>query len=527
MARREVTPLDEIGAGDELVDIIKGFYADPLGFVYFAFAWGEEGTDLAGEEGPDFWQEQVLLEIGRRVQEGVDAGEAVAEAVQVAVASGHGIGKTALIAWIILWFISTRDHPQIVVTANTKAQLTSKTWRELAKWQKRAINGSWFQWSAEKFYLKGHSETWFASAVPWTKEKAEAFAGTHEKHVLLVFDEGSAIDDAIWEVAEGAMTTAGAMWIVFGNPTRNTGRFRECWRRFAKRWFTMQVDSRDAKKASKKQIQAWLEDYGEDSDFFRVRVKGQWPRAATSQFISEEDVAAAVARFKRRERLKREKALLLNIDPERVSLAVTDDVDPDEPLVLAVDVARYGDDHTVLLLRKGDIAKIIGRYNGLGTDQVKQLVIDAITEHRPDATFVDGVGVGAGVVDELRALGYSVIDVNAGRKALNPKAYFNRRVEMYDRVRKWLRGGGCIEETRTLTEGLTAVEYGFADRSGQLQLESKDDMKARGLPSPDEADALAMTFYETVARRQSRDDAMRRKVDRLTAILQQTTHMSA
>jgi len=139
--------------------------------------------------------------------------------------------KTALVAWLIYWFISTRPHPQIVVTSNTKSQLETKTWRELAKWHKLAINSHWFEWTATKFYYKQHPETWFAAAIPWSKERSEAFAGTHEQHVLVIFDEASLVDDSIWETTEGAMTQPGAFWCVFGNPTRNTGRFSECFKK--------------------------------------------------------------------------------------------------------------------------------------------------------------------------------------------------------------------------------------------------------------------------------------------------------
>jgi hypothetical protein len=520
MARRAASPVQEAEVDASFIEELVQFFDDPLGFVYAIFPWGEAGTPLALEEGPDDWQVRVLWEIGERVKAGQAAGPAAADALRVAVASGHGIGKTALVSWIILWFISTRMSPQIVVTANTTTQLTTKTWRELAKWLRLARNGNWFQWSAQKLAAKWSPETWFAAAVPWSKERAEAFAGTHEEHVLVIFDEASAIDDVIWEVAEGAMTTPGAMWIAFGNPTRNTGRFRECWRRFAARWFTLQVDSRTAKKASAKQIQAWLEDYGEDSDFFRVRVRGEFPNAASGQFIAEDDVEGAVRRFAQALARKRQRLHNQNVDPESVRLWVDDVEDAEAPLILAVDVARFGDDDSVVVLRRGMLSVIAGRWNGLSTVQLVQIVAGLIDEARPDAVFVDGVGIGAGVVDQLRDLGYEVIEVNAGVKALDERKYFNRRIEMWDGMRGWLRKGGMIEDDQRLRQGLTAPEYGFAGRAQQMQLESKDDLKARGMPSPDEADALSMTFFQPVARRgreQERRLALLAKVEAMVA----------
>lgn len=525
MARRAVAPVEGAQAetGDELAEAIGRFALDPLGFVLFAFGWGEEGTDLEDEEGPDIWQTKVLREIGVRLQRGEEAGEAV----RVAVASGHGVGKTTLVAWLILWFIATRAHPQIVVTANTKAQLEGKTWRELAIWHKRSICSHWFQWTATKFYYKGAADTWFASAVPWTKERAEAFAGTHAKHVLVIFDEASAIADEIWEVAEGALTTVGAMQVCFGNPTRNVGRFRECWGKFRHRWITMQVDSRNAKKANRKQIQAWIEDYGIDSDFIRVRVLGQFPRASSNQFIATEDVEAAVARFLAAERRKREGSRLN--DPEaiaRIKLGVDDCGDEGAPLLLGVDVARFGDDSSVLFERRGTIAKRIAKYQGLDNVQLATRVAEFIEIRRYDGVFVDGVGTGSGVVDVLRSLGHKVIDCHAGARALDERAYFNRRVEMYAGVRKWLRSGGMIEDDETLKEDLQSAEFGFAGRGDQIQLESKDDIRDRIGRSPDDADGLALTFYLPIARREVKQS------DRIAALLAKamgggdTSHMA-
>lgn len=511
MARRAVSKVRDEDAGDDLLGAVSRFVDDPLGFVLVSFPWGEAGTPLADEEGPDLWQAKVLHEISERLKLGGDA----QEAIRIAVASGHGIGKTALVAWVIIWFIATRANPQIVVTANTKNQLEGKTWRELAKWHKLSMVEGWFVWTATKFYHKAAPDTWFASAVPWTKERAEAFAGTHEKHVLLIFDEASAIADEIWDVAEGALTTAGAMQICFGNPTRNTGRFRECWRRFRHRWFTLQVDSRTAKKANQAQIRAWIEDYGEDSDFARIRIKGQFPRAASTQFIDSDTVEDAASRFLRRLEEKRERAAGRNVVVH--GLDIEEDVaNRRAPLLMAVDVARFGGDESVIGLRRGDLFLIHKRYREVDTQQLAGYVAEAIGAYSPDAVFIDGVGVGAGVVDALRSRGFEVIEVNGGLKALDDRHYFNRRAEMWDRMRKWLRAGGLIEDDQALKDDLTAPEYGF-DMKNRWQLETKDDMRARGVPSPDSADALSMTFFSDVALRpEPSDGSLARKLQALS-----------
>lgn len=443
----------------DLAKAIAGTARDPLRYVYLAFAWGH--GDLANQSGPDDWQADILKTLGQ--------GSITPEqAIRIAVASGHGIGKSTLCAWIILWAMSTRPHLAGVVTANTKTQLETKTWRELALWHSRSINAHWFQWTASKFYHVLYPNTWFVAAIPWTKERSEAFAGLHAEHVLVIYDEASAVDDIIWEVSEGAMTTPSAIWCAFGNPTRNTGRFRECFGKFKHRWATRQIDSRTAKMANQAQLKEWLEDYGEDSDFARIRILGQFPRAGSNQFISSELVDEARKR-----------------KPTAFGA-----------LVLAVDVARFGDDQTVLLARQGADVKILGKYRGLDTMQTAGKVAEAINQQKPAAVFIDGVGVGGGVVDRLSQLGYEVIDVNAGGRATDDKTYFNRRAEMWGKMRDWLPTG-AIPDDQELCDDLIAPEYGF-DAQNRIQLEKKERMKERGLASPDSGDALAMTFYENV-----------------------------
>lgn len=437
--------------------------------MQFVFDWGE--GDLTGEDGPDAWQADVLATIGEKCL-------TVEEALRIAVASGHGIGKTALVSWIIHWFISTRPKCAGVVTANTKNQLVQKTWRELNLWNKRAIHGHWFEWTATKFCMRSDPDTWFISAVPWSEHNSEAFAGLHAEHVLVIFDEASAIADTIWDVSEGAMTTPGAMWVAFGNPTRNTGRFRECFGRFRHRWHTRQIDSRTAKKANQKQIAQWIEDWGDDSDFVRIRVKGEFPRASSTQFIGTDVVEAAVAR------------------PSLEAIR--------SPRVMGVDVARFGDDQSVILMREGNVVTIIRRFRGLPLDQFSGHVAAAINEFQPDAVFIDGTGVGGGVVDILRGNRFDVTDVVAGSSPLDGRKYANLRAEMWGNMRDWLAKYGCLPDDRELQDDLTAIEYGF-NNQGAIQLEKKEDVKARGLASPDTADALALTFARPVASKMAQD----------------------
>lgn len=461
LTRRDLVLAEEVGQ----------FFYDPFGFVMFAFPWGVKGTRLEKQNGPDDWQIEVLVTLGEMLKAGVGLKDALP--VLLAVASGHGIGKTALIAWIILWFISTRQHPQIVVTAGKKDQLMGKTWRELAKWHRMAINAAWFEWRATKLEQVLYPETWNAVAIAWSKNAPENFAGTHEEHVLVIFDEASAIDDCIWEVTDGAMTTPGAVWIAFGNPTRNNGRFAQCFGKFRSIWKTWHIDSRTAKMANRRLLDMWVKMYGEDSDFVRVRVRGQFPRAGDLQFISSEDVAAAIARTAKGFEAYGK--------------------------VLSVDIARHGMDQSVMCFRQGRKMLKLVKMRIPDLMQIAARVAEAIDEFEPDTVFVDATGMGWGVVDRLRQLNYNnVIGVQTGEKALNPDRFHDRRAELWYAMREWIQDGGSLVDDQELTDELTSVEYGF-DTKQRYVLESKDDMRARDLPSPDNADALALSFCAPVA----------------------------
>ena len=454
-------------AKQQLAIDIGAFFHDPLSFVLYAFSWGE--GELAEHSGPDKWQAEILTDIGKGTI-------SASEALRIAVASGHGIGKSALVAFIILWAMSTRPHLAGVVTANTGAQLSDKTWRELALWHKRAINKHWFKWTATKFYQIDHPETWFVSAIPWSKERPEAFAGLHAEHVLMLFDEASAIDSIIWETAEGAMTTPGAIWCAFGNPTRNSGAFHACFHKMRHRWNTRQIDSRTSKMANKAQLKQWVDDYGEDSDFVRIRVRGVFPRAGSCQLIPSDLVEAAVNRHLERESYQ------------------------NAPLVMGVDCARFGDDQSVIASRQGLLLHPLKKFRNIDTMTFAGLVAQEIERTNPVAVFLDQGGLGAGVVDRLHQLGFHmVIGVDFGGSALNKALYLNKRTEIWCLTRDWLKAQPSLPDDQELKDDLTGPEYTFTGDKGQIALEKKSDMKKRGLPSPDCGDAVALTFTMPVA----------------------------
>jgi hypothetical protein len=471
---------------DQIIEDIAGFRHDPLGYVMYAFPWGEPGSELEHEEGPREWQREFLEELGRQLRSGVDVQKAIEEAIQkairMAVASGHGIGKSALVAWIILWALSTLEDTRGVVTANTATQLETKTWPELAVWYRRAINRDWFVYTATSIYSADpkHEKTWRFDAIPWSVHNTEAFAGLHNKRkrVVVIFDEASAVHDKIWEVTEGALTDEDTeiIWCVFGNPTRNTGRFRQAFGKFRHRWWGRQIDSRTVPGTNKTEIQQWIDDYGEDSDFVRIRVRGRFPRASSMQFIPSDLVEAAQ---------KREARYLA-----------------DDPLIMMLDIARGGDDNCVFRFRRGlnaragdGLPKVV-RIPGSEVHDSMKLVsqaIELIEQHQPDYFVYDGTGVGGPVGDRIKQLGYNVHEVQFGKASPNPK-YLNMRAYMYAKMKEWLQAGGAIDDDPVLETDLTNVQH---DHNGkdQLFLLSKKYMKEKlGLASPDDSDALAMSF---------------------------------
>lgn len=469
---------------DDLINAMAEFRHNPLGFVLFAFEWGK--GELAKFDGPDVWQRETLTVIGDKLK----AGElTVQEAVQIAIASGHGIGKSAFVSWIILWAISTFEDTKGVVTANTENQLKTKTWAELAKWYRLCITRHWFEFTATALFAKhpDHEKTWRIDMVAWSERNTEAFAGLHNKgkRILLVFDEASAIHDLIWEVSEGALTDSDTeiLWCCFGNPTKNVGRFRECFGKFRHRWHTKQIDSRTVKMTNKTQLQKWVDDYGEDSDFVRVRVRGVFPAASSNALVGPEEVEAAVAK---------------EYKPGQFEYAA---------VIAGVDVARQGDDSSVIARRQGMAAFPLKTMRIPDTMLVAAQVGIYQDEHKVDAVFVDATGgYGVGVVDALRQTNRDPIEVYFSGKATDPR-YFNKRSEMYFEMAKWIKSGGSLPDDPELTEELCAHTYTF--QGDKFRLCDKDDVKDLIGRSPDKSDALALTFAFPVAKRNLADQHRR------------------
>lgn len=470
-----------------------GLVDDPEAFVMFVYPWGKANTPLDGISGPRGWQRELMQELRLAIKENRNAFamRTICKVFQEAVASGRGIGKSAALAMLLHWFLSTRVGGTCIVTANTEQQLLTRTWPELGRWVTMSINGHWFDktatklvpapWFAESLRrdLKLDTSYYYAHAQLWSEENPDAFAGAHNSHGMMVlFDEASGIAEPIWRVTEGFFTepVVDRYWLAFSNPRRTTGAFFECFHKMRDYWRTRQIDGRNVEGTDKAVYDRIIAKYGPDSNEAYVEVYGKFPNTGDKQFVSRSIAQEAQQR----------------------------EVSKDEgaALVMGVDVSRFGDDKSVICFRQGRDAKTIPwkQYRNLSTVELTNRIAEAADKYRPDAIFVDGNGVGGGVVDLLKSLGYRVVEVQFGASANDKDRYLNKRVECWDRMREWLLSG-CIPSNRELVDDLCNIEYSYTAVKNQLKLESKDDMKRRGMASPDEADALAMTFAQPIARR--------------------------
>ena len=461
---------------------------DPETFVLFAFPWGQKNTPLEHFTGPRAWQRAVLKEITRHLKVNRSPGAAL-QALRAAVASGRGIGKSALVSWLILWMLSTRIGSSVIVSANSEPQLRSVTWGELTKWATMAINAHWWEPSATKLVpaawlttlverdLQKGTRYWGAEGKLWSEENPDAYAGVHNHDgMMVIFDEASGIPDSIWSVAAGFFTEpiVDRYWFAFSNPRRPSGYFYECFNVRRDFWTTKQIDARTVEGTDKGIYEQIIAEHGEDSREARVEVYGEFPTTGDEQFISPHLVDEAFKRAKYK--------------------------DPTAPIVIGVDPARSGMDSTVIVVRQGRDLLEIRRYKGDDTMTVVGHVIEAIEDFKPTLTVIDEGGLGYGILDRLTEQRYKVRGVNFGWKAKNQVMWGNKRAEMWGAMRDWLRTAS-IKEDRQLKTDMTGPKT-KPDSSGTIYLESKKDMKSRGLASPDAADALAVTFAFPVASRE-------------------------
>jgi hypothetical protein len=462
---------------------------DPEAFVLFSFPWQQPNTPLAKFKGPRAWQRKVLREIGEHIK--ANNGQLDMTTLRKAVSSGRGIGKSALVSWLILWMLSTRIGSTVIVSANSEAQLRSVTWGELTKWTAMIINNHWWEISATKLMpakwvcelverdLKKGTRYWAAEGKLWSEENPDSYAGAHNHDgMMVIFDEASGIPDAIWSVAAGFFTEniADRYWFAFSNPRRNTGYFFETFHGKRDFWSSTQVDARTVEDTDKNLYQQIIAEYGEDSSQARIEVYGEFPSEGDDQFITPTVVNDAMARPKWK--------------------------DETAPIVLGIDPARGGTDSTVIVVRQGRDIIAIKRFHGEDTMTIVGRVIDAIEEYKPTLAVIDEGGLGYGILDRLNEQRYKVRGVNFGWKAKNSVMWGNKRAEMWGTMRDWLRTAAIPDDRQLKADLIGPMKK--PNSSGTIFLEGKKEMRARGLASPDAADALAVTFAFPVAHREER-----------------------
>lgn len=457
---------------------INKYKDDPVGFVMWAFPW-KDSTRLNGHAAPDKWQLAVLSKT-RALIKADPSGEGVHNICrQIAVCSGHGVGKSALCAWLILWLMSTRPWCKGTVTASTGGQLRNKTWSELKKWSmlcktkdsftvRLGVNGLCI------FHVDHQSE-WRADAITSSKNNQESFAGQHAQgsSSWYIFDEASGVDDGIWNVAEGGKTDGEPFHFVFGNPTKKIGCFYDCFHKNKNFWNTFKVDSRDSMLTNPNEIKKMESQYGIDSDQFRIRVLGEFPRKSAAQLISSEHIKRAKER-------------------EIVSFK-------SDQLIVGLDPAWGGTDLMVMQLRRGNDARSFRTLTiqpsiTQDTDQTLRILLKELSRYNDVSVInIDGGGRGQIYVERLKESGYLTRSIIFNHKATSPLEYANRAAEMWGEMGVWLAASGCIKDDPELIIQLEERGYGET-ASGSIQLESKRQIKSRGGCSPDRADALALTF---------------------------------
>lgn len=465
---------------------VAEYYNDPLGFVLFAYPWGKPGTFLEHHAGPDVWQEEFLVRLGKHIRARAFDGHQAVDPIRMAVSKGHGVGGSAMAAWLVDFIMSTRPHAQGTVTANTTTQLQTKTWAAVQRWTKACRTGHWFVCNNDRMYRIGFRESWFCSPQTCDEKNSESFAGQHaaDSTSFYVNDEDSNVPEVVHEVEEGGMTDGEPMQFLFGNPTRSNGAFYEAvFGKMRHRYDSMVIDSRKARFANHKLHAEWIKDRGENSDFVRVRVLGLPPNASDAQYIGSAVVREAA---------------------ERTGKAFEDD-----PLVCGLDIARGGSDDCVFWFRRGIDARSIPPVVIPGEqmrDSMRLVTVAAdilgraYNGHRIQVMAVDATGIGGPVGDRLRQMGHrNVVDVQFGGESPD-RQMANMRGYMWKRLRDWLPMG-CIPGSPDpigirLETDLTAPGY-YHDSRDRVVLESKEDIKERGLSSPDFGDALALTFAVT------------------------------
>ena len=482
--------------------------------------------DAAGYLPPlEFATTVLKVELWDKQKEVLDA---LPDHQRVAAKSGNGLGKGFSAAVAVLWFLHCHDPAIVLSTAPTFRQVRHILWRQIRRLYRPSrdtLGGKMLdtRWEiAEDRYAMGLSA-----------ESADEFQGFHSPNMFIVVDEAEGVSEEIYEAIEAVMTASEPRLLLIGNPTTVTGAFHRAFHQERHLYETITISALDSPNVKQSKIvfpgltsSKWVEErketWGEENPIYRARVLGEFPDQAEDTLIRLSDIEAATKDLAAKtvssddgpqgpptsqdaasepgpETQSSEDGLLDGVPP--VLSPEQETAPQSEPeVVLAVDVARFGSDRSVILRRRGDHVEDIRTFHGLDTMQLTGWVISAINESQPSRICVDEIGVGAGVVDRLKEQGYRVQGINVARRSGQDALFANLRAEGYWRLRELFTSSKIsIPADNQLMGELAALRYSY-DSQGRILIESKDSMRQRGLPSPDKADALMLAFLGTPGR---------------------------
>lgn len=510
----------------EILTQILALKDDPVGFVFYAYPWGRPDTLFADLKGPRDWQLKELEAMGEHTRKNIFAleNDLPMAVFKQATSSGRGPGKTALFGMAAHWHVSTRIGAPCIVSANTEAQMRTKTFPEFATWFGSAINAHWWvqetmritpaPWLVEmvkKLPEEGglgiDPRYWYVAGQTWSEDNPDSFAGAHNPYgMMLLFDEASGIPPPIWNVSEGFFTEKNPYryWMAASQMRNRKGRFFELFNdpTVGKGWRLQTLTTQGMKGIDQGVVQSQIERYGIDSDFVRVEIMGLPPRTSEDQFIPWDAVRAA----------------------QQNSLYQ----DYGEPLILGVDPAPRG--RTAWRFRQGRNARDCcgtatkGIWEGQDNVQIAASVVALNDKYNPDAICVD-FGMGTGVIDILKRnprIRGKLHEVKFGSSPHKKDGEFaTHAAELWGLIRDWLPGA-MIErdkgEKRSLSYQLTNRGWKWSGREENKKiLETKEDLQSRGVPSPDDADALACTFEVNPPRRDDKQSRGPRVVEGTSA----------
>lgn len=397
---------------------------------------------------------------------------------RISIRAGHGVGKSTSCSWAAIWHMLCRFPQKTVVTAPTAGQLFDAFFSELKAWITKLppVLREQIEVQSDRILLKIAPERSFISARTSSADKPEALAGIHSEHVLIICDEASAIPEPVYESAKGSMSGHTAITVLIGNPTRNAGLFFQTHHELKHRWTTLHWSCLNSPMVNQDFVQEIIDTYGEESNQYRVRVLGEFAKRDDDVLIPADLVDDAMARD-------------ITLDPEA-------------PLIYGLDVARFGDDRSVLCKRVGNVVTGFKIWRNLDLMSLTGAIVNELREDgvnpdgnaRPHEIMVDSIGLGSGVADRLRELGFNCRDVNVSESAaMNPRAA-KMRDDLWLSLRDWLRQRACkLPNDQELRLELVSPTYGFQS-NGKLKVEGKNELKKRIRRSPDLADALCLTF---------------------------------